>query len=189
MSDRNWDAELAKIDKQLSSIPDDQLVAEQRKAAAVPASGAGRVGAPTAPTARAALPGAKTAPVLGKSDAGAWASWLKVTLAVAAAVGMMYWPWPGQCGLPLLGFTAATGAVTLLGIWSALGTWRHRLGLAHAASLLVVIWGLVLGAREILPRVGYAMPTLERGAGWRCDAASAPAPATPAASPVITPGA
>jgi hypothetical protein len=54
-------------------------------------------------------------------------------------------------------------------MWSAVGTWRHRLGLAHVASLLVVIWGMVLGAREVLPRIGYAVPTAVRAAGWSCD--------------------
>jgi hypothetical protein len=188
MTDRNWEAELAKIDKQLSSVSDEQLLAEQRKAAA-PALPPGKpvpVGA--------AAPAVKVAPV-GKPAAGAWASWLKVTVAIAAAAGLMFWPWPPglRCGVPLLGYTAATAGVTLLGIWSALGTWRHRLGLAHAASLIVVVWGLVLGAREVLPRAGYAIPTLERGAGWTCDAlppaapASSPSPTPPATSPSGTP--
>ncbi|MEO7520453.1 MAG: hypothetical protein ABIW79_01425, partial [Gemmatimonas sp.] len=115
--------------------------------------------------------------------AGAWAGWLKVAIAVAAAAGLMFWPWPARCGTPLVGFTLAAGGVTLLGVWSALGTWRHRLGVAHAASLLVVVWGLVLGAREVLPRVGYAIPTLERGASWTCDALS---PSLPASSPAAT---
>ena len=99
------------------------------------------------------------------------------SLAVGAAAGLMFWPWPAQCGGPLIGFTAATGAVALLGVWSAVGTWRHRLGLAHVASLLVVVWGLVLGAREVLPRAGYAIPTAERSEGWSCPAPSGiPAP-------------
>lgn len=190
MTDRNWEAELAKIDKQLSSISDEQLVAERKAAAQAPAgqAPAARAAAVSAPAAAPAAKGGATA-AAARPAAGAWASWLKVTLAVAGAVGLMFWPWPGRCGLPLYGFTAATGAVSLLGLWSAVGTWRHRLGLAHAASLVVVVWGLLLGAREILPRVGYAIPTAERAAGWTCDAA-APAgalPGSPAGSPVTTP--
>lgn len=184
MSDRNWDAELAKIDKQLSSVSDEQLLAEQRKAAAPVAAGG------------KALPAGSASPVAAKATSaarpavGTWAGWLKVTIAVAAAVGLMFWPWPPglRCGTPLMGYTLATAGVTLLGIWSALGTWRHRLGLAHAASLLVVVWGVVLGAREVLPRVGYAIPTLERGAGWTCDAVpqvppSSPVPGVPGTTP------
>jgi hypothetical protein len=181
MTDRNWEAELAKIDKQLSSVSDEQLLAEQRKAAAPAAAGARPVA--TGP----AAPVTKTK--VERPPVGAWAGWLKVTIAVAAAVGLMFWPWPPglRCGTPLMGFTLATAGVTLLGIWSALGTWRHRLGLAHAASLLVVVWGLVLGAREVLPRVGYAIPTVERSAGWTCDALPAPPTSAPAAtSPATT---
>jgi hypothetical protein len=40
---------------------------------------------------------------------------------------------------------------------------------------------VVLGAREVLPRVGYAMPTFDRPATWSCQA-DAPA-TTPSPSP------
>ena len=168
MSDRNWEAELAKIDKQLASVSDEALLAESKAVAS--AKSAGRtVAAPTiAAPARSAAPSA----ALAARSAGAWRGWVKVAIAVGAAAGLMFWPWPASCGGPLIGFTAATGAVALLGIWSAIGTWRHRLGLAHVASLLVVVWGLALGAREVLPRAGYAIPTAERSEGWRCPAPS-----------------
>jgi hypothetical protein len=178
MSDRNWEAELAKIDKQLASISDEQLMATSAPPAAPAGKGASapralpspKAGGGSAP-APAVAAGARTRP---------WVSWTKVLVAVAAAAGLMYWPWPAQCGAPLIGFTAATGGVALLGVWSAIGTWRHRLGLAHLASLLVIVWGLVLGAREVLPRTGYAVPTAERGATWSCPAGVvAPVTATP----------
>jgi len=169
MTDRNWEAELAKIDKQLASISDDKLLADSKP---VPA---GKGAAPAAlPAPKSAAPARSAAPsAAAPSAAGTrpWLAWVKVTIAVAAAAGLMFWPWPARCGPPLLGFTAATGGVALLGLWSAIGTWRHRLGLAHVASLLVMVWGMALGAREILPRVGYAMPTADRTAGWSCDAA------------------
>ncbi len=175
MTDRNWEAELAKIDKQLASVSDERLLADSKpvaagKGAALPALAAPKSGAPV----RAAAPSvAGTRP---------WLAWVKVTIAVAAAAGLMFWPWPARCGPPLLGFTAATGGVALLGLWSAIGTWRHRLGLAHVASLLVIVWGMLLGAREILPRVGYAVPTADRTAGWSCDALPQP-PAVVTPSP------
>jgi hypothetical protein len=168
MSDRNWEAEMAKIDKQLASVSDEALLAESK--AVAPAKAGGRtMAAPTlaAPARSAASSSAPSAPAVG-----AWRGWVKVAIAVGAAAGLMFWPWPAQCGGPLIGFTAATGAVALLGLWSAVGTWRHRLGLAHVASLLVVVWGLALGAREVLPRVGYAVPTAERSEGWSCPAPS-----------------
>lgn len=160
MSDRNWEAELAKIDKQLASVSDEQLLASNKP---VPPAKGGA----TRPvqTSAAAAPMRSTA----GSETRPWTSWAKVIIAVAAAGGLMFWPWPARCGLPLVGFTSATGAVALLGMWSAVGTWRHRLGLAHVASVLVTAWGLVLGAREVLPRVGYAVPSLARPAQWSCE--------------------
>jgi len=184
MSDRNWEAELAKIDKQLASVSDEQLLAE-RNAAQAPKSGVtrspvmdARMGTQGAQAARVAAPPSASV----AAPDGTWRSWLKVAVAVAAAAGLMFWPWPARCGLPLIGFTAATGGVALLGLWSAVGTWRHRLGVAHVASVLVTAWGIALGAREVLPRVGYAIPTLERPGQWSCEglppAPSAPAPTT-----------
>jgi hypothetical protein len=180
MSDRNWEAEMAKIDKQLASVSDEALLAESK--AVAPTKSAGRtMAAPTiAAPARSAAPAAAAAPA-----AGAWLGWVKVAIAVGSAAGLMFWPWPASCGGPLIGFTAATGAVALLGVWSAVGTWRHRLGLAHVASLLVVVWGLALGAREVLPRVGYATPTPERSEGWSCPA---PSVGPPSVGPVTIPG-
>ncbi len=185
MSDRNWEAELAKIDKQLASVSDEQLMAER------PAPPAGKGGVARSPTdARMATQGQTTrSPVSAAPSAaagGTWRSWLKVSIAVAAAAGLMFWPWPARCGLPLMGFTAATGGVAVLGLWSAVATWRHRLGLAHVASILVTAWGLALGAREVLPRVGYAIPTIERPGQWSCE--GLPALPTPPASTTPGPG-
>jgi hypothetical protein len=36
------------------------------------------------------------------------------------------------------------------------------------------VWGLVLGAIELLPRTGYAKPDPARPTGWTCAAPSAP---------------
>lgn len=193
MSD--WDKELAKIDKQLASISDEELLKSAQPTAPAPAKGG---------TAAKALPAARTAaaPAAAAASVGTgkpWVAWVKVAVAVGAAAGLMYWPWPARCGAPLIGFTAATGGVALLGVWSAIGTWRHRLGWAHLASLLVTAWGLGLGARELLPRVGYAIPTVERAAQWSCDGLppvpiTTPngvpevQPASPSTAPATSPG-
>lgn len=180
MTDRNWEAELAKIDKQLASVSDEQLLAKPV------ATGKALPPAKSSPAA-ANTPAARTvsAPATVKA-AGTWRGWVKVLIAVAAAAGLMFWPFAGHCGWPLLGFTAATGAVALLGVWSAVGTWRHRLGVAHFASLLVILWGVLLGAREVLPRVGYAIPTPLRGAQWQCEIGSS-SPLAPSAAPGTVP--
>jgi len=171
----DWDKELAKIDKQLASISDEELMRS-----AQPASPAKAGAAPRALPAGKPAASAGALPMPSGTAGKPWVAWVKVLVAVGAAAGLMVWPWPARCGAPLIGFTAATGGVALLGLWSALGTWRHRLGLAHVAALLVTAWGLALGAREVLPRVGYAVPTPERAAQWSCDG-------LPGAVPTVAP--
>ncbi len=174
MPDRNWDAELAKIDKQLASVSDEQL-----RAARTPATGnAAKGGSPRADVSMVA-----PAPTISRGRS--WTAWLKVVIAVVAVLTVVLWPWPARCGVPLIVYTAATGGVVLLGVWSATGTWRHRLGLAHVTSLLVIALAVVLAAREVLPRAGYAIPTELRGQTWICETvpqsvpSSGSQPATP----------
>ncbi len=180
MTDRNWEAELAKIDKQLASVSDDQLLAKPIAPGKALPPGKSSPTVASAPSARVSTTSATASPT------GTWRGWVKVLIAVAAAAGLMFWPFAGHCGWPLIGFTAATGAVALLGVWSAVGTWRHRLGVAHFASLLVIVWGVLLGAREVLPRIGYVIPTELRGAHWQCEVGSPP-PSAPNTAPTLIP--
>lgn len=164
MSDRNWEQELAKIDKQLASVSDEQLLAQNTAAQRAPLA---------APASAKSAPAAKAAAVLAPThQPRRWIAWAQLSVAIAAGAGLWFWPWATRCGLNAMSFTAATGAVTALGLWSAVGSWRHRQGLAHVLSFVVMVWGLVLGAREVLPRMGYAIPTIERPAGWGCEAPS-----------------
>ncbi len=177
MTQRDWDKELAKIDKQLASLPDEELLPPAP-------SGTGMPRGASAPAQRsvASAPAASSPAVSGK--ARAWA-WTKLTVALVAGVGIWLWPWPARCGMPLAGLMAAGGGVALLGLWSAMGTWRHRLGRAHVLSLLIVVSGVVLVAREVLPRVGYAHSTFDRPERWTCQTAPPTAPAAPTSE---TPG-
>ena len=146
MADSKWDRELAKIDRQLESVSDEALF-------------------PTKPNASPAAR-AETAAVRSKtSTLGVVA---RLLLAIALAVGIMFWPYDARCGLQLAYYLAAVVAVTAAGVWSAVWSWRHRSGRAHTLSLLLIGWGLVLGAMEVLPRIGYAAPTLETPATWTC---------------------
>jgi hypothetical protein len=181
MSNRDWDKELAMIDKQLASISDEQLLATPEAAATPP-----RAGAPTAapvapPSARpaagpAAAGAAAAAPALipppGTAAPVGWRTRLalngKLGLAVAASVGIVFWPYAYRCGADLAIYLAAVAGVTLLGLWAARSTWHHRAGKRHALALLVVGWGISLAAWQALPRMGHAMPTMERPGIWAC---------------------
>jgi putative flippase GtrA len=94
--------------------------------------------------------------------------WARVLLAVALGVGVLFWPYDARCGAGLAGLLAVIALIVLAGVWSAVWTWRHRAGRLHLVSLAVVLWGLALGAREVLPRTGVGLPSMDRPAIWAC---------------------
>lgn len=145
----DWDAELKKIDKQLESMSDSALI--------------------PAP-ARTAPPAAKAAVAVERATTRTWPAFLRLALASALAVGILFWPYPNSCGLGLGAYGVAIGAVTLGGLWSSVWTWRHRTARAHVLSLLLVAWGILLGAREVLPRTGYARADVSRPVTLSCEA-------------------
>lgn len=154
----DWDKELAKIDKQLGSLKDEDLVAP---APAKPAPASLTKALPSsAPTTGGGLPVGSRAATFGL--------YARMGLSVALAVAMLFWPYNARCGSGLALYLGAVVAVVASGVWSAVWTWRHRAGRMHVLSMLLLLWGLVLGAMETLPRVGYANPTLDRPASWTC---------------------
>ena len=166
MADRDWDKELAKIDKQLSSLSDDALLGPTpvtlpgNKPGTRPASG---------PPATVAKPAKASAPASAEARATTtWGVYARLTLSVALGVGMVLWPYPARCGPGLAGYLAAVVVVVTSGIWSSVWTWRHRASHAHTLSLLIILWGLVLGSIEVLPRIGYARPDAQHPAAWAC---------------------
>jgi len=161
MADRDWDKELAKVDKQLASMSDDALLGT---AAPTPSPTAGAREAGRVPARSAPVSNAPAAPKT-TSSLGVYARLLLVVLVSAA---MAIWPYPARCGVGLMGYLAAVGVVTAGGLWSSIWTWRHRASRAHTVSLLVLAWGLVLGAMQVLPRIGYAKPDLNHPATWFC---------------------
>jgi hypothetical protein len=139
---RDWDKELAKIDKQLESVSDAQLFPEKK--------GASPAQKQQVADTRAATP--------------SWPAIIRLVLSVALGVGVLFWPYANRCGIGLAGYLFVVLAVAGSGVWSAVWTWRHRAARAHILSILLIAWGLMLGAQEILPRIGYAQKTLP----WNC---------------------
>ncbi len=143
---RDWDAEMKKIDKQLESVSDEALL----------------------PAKTAATPAARVAAETKQASTSTLGVMVRLFLAAALGIGMIFWPYPVRCGIGLFGYLAATGLVAGAGIWTAVWTWRHRSSRGHILSLLILLWGALLGAREILPRIGYATPTEAHPAIWLC---------------------
>ncbi len=144
---RDWDAELKKVDRVLESVSDEALL-------------------PTKPT---DSPTEKAVKVEKQRSTKTFGVMLRLLLAVALGVGIVFWPYDARCGMGLFGYLAATAMVSVTGLWSAIWTWRHRSARGHVLSLLLVAWGGVLAAREVLPRIGYANPTEARPGIWFCE--------------------
>jgi hypothetical protein len=156
VTDRDWDKELAKIDAQIRSIPEEDVAPAKptpSRAKAVSAGGTIPAGVPA---------GTPTEPV---SRVGAF---LRLGLAGALAVGMALWPFDKHCGVGLALYLFSVATLIFAGGWSALWTWRHRTAKAHILALVIVLWGIVLASVEVLPRIGYGPATLDRPRIWTC---------------------
>ncbi len=141
--ERDWDKELAEVDRLLNQLPTHQ--ADQAAAAAK----------------RSAAPPSAPASGQKSSKAGTWA---RVGLGLLIGIGMTQWPYTHGCGLKLFIYLGGVFTVIVAGVWSGLSSWKRQLGVAHILSQGLVIWGLVLAAREVLPRIGYAKEV----ATWFC---------------------
>lgn len=157
-SPRDWDKEMAQIDKLIATGAGGGQSSPAPAGAAAPATG-GRAVAAAGPRPRAAF-----------------FTWLRLLLGLILGAAITQWPYERGCGVLLFGYLVAVAGVIVAGVWSTLSSWRTRSGLAHTLSLALCCWGAVLGAREVLPRVGYARAT----ARWMCPAGAPAAPAAPA---------
>lgn len=153
MSSTDWDKELRKIDKQLESLSDDALL-PARTTPATPAGGK------TPARGTTAAPPERRTSTLGVM--------LRLILAVALGIAMLFWPYSSRCGLGLFAYLGASAMVIVAGVWTSIWTWRNRSVQGHVLSLLLILWGIILGAQQVLPRVGYAKPDVLHPAIWMC---------------------
>lgn len=149
--DHDWEKEMAEVDRLLKKLPaaDPKLV------------GGGGGGAE--PTVR--RPAVAAGPRLPLEAGGPWlGTWARVALGLLVGVGMTQWPYTHGCGVRFVFYLVGVLAVIAAGAWSSLSSWKRRLAVAHILSQGLIIWGLVLAAREVLPRIGYA----KVAAPWLC---------------------
>jgi hypothetical protein len=153
MDSTKWDKQLAQVDRALEGISDEALLPDD--SAREPS-----------PAARKARKQEVREDRYKTTTLGVLA---RLVLAVALGVGMLFWPYSARCGAGLFGYLGAASMVIVAGVWSSIWSWRHRSGQAHVLSLLLIVWGVILGATEILPRVGYAIPDAQHPAIWMCE--------------------
>ncbi|HYC33010.1 MAG TPA: hypothetical protein VEB59_12030 [Gemmatimonadales bacterium] len=91
--------------------------------------------------------------------------WARVALGIVLGAVMTQWPYPYVCGAGLAGYLGAVMMVVVAAVWGAAAAWRQRCGEAHVLALVLVLWGIALGAERVLPRIGYAAERAE----WKCE--------------------
>ena len=155
--ERDWDKEMAEVDRLLKKLPN-----------ADPTLGRGSDQTLRRP---AAPPGYATPSGGVYAVGGRLGTWLKVGLGVLVGVGVApgVWPYSHGCGLYLLFYLLGVTTVVAAGIWASVSSWRRRLGFAHVISQVLIVWGVLLMTREVVPRLG-AKPALP----WLCPDVSQP---------------
>ncbi|MEA3246919.1 MAG: hypothetical protein U9Q74_12255 [Gemmatimonadota bacterium] len=146
MSGRDWDAEMKKIDRAMEKVSDEALF----------------------PAKAAKTPEARAAAADTQRKTSTLGVFVRLSLAVALGVAVVFWPYGSRCGLGLAGYLGVVAVLTGAGVWSAVWTWRHRAARGHVLALLIVLWGLILASIEVLPRTGYAVPTAAHPSSWAC---------------------
>ncbi len=151
--ERDWDKEMAEVDRLLKRLPN-----------ADPTLGRG--GADTTARRPAVAAGGATAGVDARTRGGQWlGTWVRVVLGVLVGIGVApgVWPYTHGCGLHLIFYLTGVATVIAAGLWSSISSWKRRLGVAHVIAQVLIVWGILLLTREVLPRVG-AKPA----AVWLC---------------------
>jgi hypothetical protein len=110
---------------------------------------------------------------------------LRVLLGTGIVAALIEWPYPAACGAGLGVYLGLVGALGLAGVTTSTSAWRHRAPFVHLLGLAMVVAAAVLGAREVLPRVGYAVPAPGTPTTWACEAGTS-GPAAPAAGAPAT---
>lgn len=119
-------------------------------------------------------PGPVAARSVGSPGAGrrSWKAQLamlfRVLVGAAVVAALIYWPYPVACGAGLAVYLGLVAALGLAGVATSTSAWRHRAPFVHLLGLAMVVASAVLAAREVLPRVGYAVPTAGVPATWVC---------------------
>jgi len=94
----------------------------------------------------------------------------RVALVIILAVAIAFWPYHRNCSLGLFTYMAAQGMVVAGGLWLMVCTWRQRMAKTHGLAVAVILWGLMLIAHQVLPRVGYAKSDPAKPPQWVCAA-------------------
>lgn len=146
LSEINWALELRKIEREFDGLPPEPSPGEQRHKRDAERREQQRQDA------------------IGAS----FGVYFRLTLVLSLGISLVCWPYDVTCGAMLFGYLAAVIVLVVGGMWTAVATFTHQMPWRHFVALLMVLWGLALGAAEVLPRIGYANPVPGRTTSWSC---------------------
>lgn len=166
MPNRDWDKELADIDRRLAAVPD--------APAATPVAGT-PAAPPTVvrkPNVADRAPVGGMPPVVTTTPRRTWktnaALAFRLLLAVVLLACVVVWPYETRCGLGLGAYLGTIGVTVLAALWTSIAAWRHRTAALHVLGLAMLLAAGVYAGREVLPRVGYALPDADHPTVWAC---------------------
>ena len=93
----------------------------------------------------------------------------RVILVTALAGAILVWPYRRECGPGLFAYMGAEAMIVAGGLWVAACTWRSRMAKTHGVGAIMALWGLMLIAHQILPRIGYAKTDPDSPPSWWCE--------------------
>ena len=146
LSEINWALELKKIEREFDGLPPEPSPIEQRQKRQAERRERQRQDA------------------VGAS----FGVYFRLTLVVSLGISLVCWPYDVTCGAMLYGYLATVVVLVVGGMWTALATFTYQMPWRHLMALLIVLWGMWLGAAEVLPRIGYASPSPTRTTTWSC---------------------
>ena len=146
LSEINWALELRKIEREFDGLPPEPSPNEQRHQR------------------QAERRERERQEAIGAS----FGVYFRLTLVVSLGISLVCWPYDVTCGAMVYGYLLAVVVLVVGGLWTAVATFTHQMPVRHLVALLMVLWGLVLGAAEVLPRIGYANPAPNRATSWSC---------------------
>lgn len=148
LSEINWAVELRKIEREYDGLPPE----------------------PTPAALRQRRDAERREREQQEARTASFGAYFRLTLVMCLAISIAAWPYPTICGGSLWSYLSALVVLVTGGLWTAAATWQCRGAWRHAIALSIVLWGLTLGASQILPRVGYAVPAPGRPTTWSCPA-------------------
>jgi len=148
MSEVDWNAELRKIEREFDGLPPEPSPAQLKAKRAAERREEERR------RDRAAKLGVQA----------------RVALVTVLAAAIVFWPYRRECGVGLYTYMGAEGMVIAGGLWLMVCTWRQRMAKTHGVALVMILWGLMLVAHQVLPRVGYAKSA--KPSYWVCTASA-----------------